>query len=202
MNRGWRFCRPLPYHLATAPSGSPTANCDAELLSASRPRSAEQQARGGRSLCGGANRSAPASEGRREPPRSGGPSAQRGGEGSGAPPSEVQYWSGKRDSNPRLRPWQGRTLPLSYSRPPGASERRLPASTVVLEALIVPHALRPGQAVHLTRSHRTRPETPSPAAPTPHRRSRRRRSGRGTRRGCAGPGNHAPSRPPAAASPA
>ena len=26
-------------------------------------------------------------------------------------------WSGKRDSNPRLRPWQGRTLPLSYSRP-------------------------------------------------------------------------------------
>src|ERR1035437_2555208 len=24
--------------------------------------------------------------------------------------------SGKRDSNPRLRPWQGRTLPLSYSR--------------------------------------------------------------------------------------
>jgi hypothetical protein len=25
-------------------------------------------------------------------------------------------WSGKRDSNPRLRPWQGRTLPLSYSR--------------------------------------------------------------------------------------
>jgi hypothetical protein len=25
-------------------------------------------------------------------------------------------WSGKRDLNPRLRPWQGRTLPLSYSR--------------------------------------------------------------------------------------
>ena len=31
-----------------------------------------------------------ASEGRREPPRSGGPSAQRGGESEGAPPSEVQ----------------------------------------------------------------------------------------------------------------
>src|SRR5690349_16382552 len=28
-----------------------------------------------------------------------------------------ESWSGKRDSNPRLRPWQGRTLPLSYSRP-------------------------------------------------------------------------------------
>ena len=25
-------------------------------------------------------------------------------------------WSGKRDLNPRLRAWQGRTLPLSYSR--------------------------------------------------------------------------------------
>ena len=32
---------------------------------------------------------AAASEGRREPPRSGGPSAQRGGETEGAPPSEV-----------------------------------------------------------------------------------------------------------------
>ena len=29
-----------------------------------------------------------------------------------------KLWSGKRDSNPRLRPWQGRTLPLSYSRLP------------------------------------------------------------------------------------
>jgi hypothetical protein len=28
----------------------------------------------------------------------------------------IKVWSGKRDSNPRLRPWQGRTLPLSYSR--------------------------------------------------------------------------------------
>jgi hypothetical protein len=28
-------------------------------------------------------------------------------------------WSGKRDLNPRLQPWQGCTLPLSYSRPVG-----------------------------------------------------------------------------------
>jgi hypothetical protein len=27
-----------------------------------------------------------------------------------------KFWSGRRDLNPRLRPWQGRTLPLSYSR--------------------------------------------------------------------------------------
>ena len=29
---------------------------------------------------------------------------------------ETEFWSGRRDLNPRLRPWQGRTLPLSYSR--------------------------------------------------------------------------------------
>src|SRR5712692_8781206 len=30
--------------------------------------------------------------------------------------TEDECWSGKRDSNPRPRPWQGRALPLSYSR--------------------------------------------------------------------------------------
>jgi hypothetical protein len=30
--------------------------------------------------------------------------------------SPHEIWSGRRDLNPRLRPWQGRTLPLSYSR--------------------------------------------------------------------------------------
>jgi hypothetical protein len=30
-----------------------------------------------------------------------------------------EIWSGRRDLNPRLRPWQGRTLPLSYSRSTG-----------------------------------------------------------------------------------
>src|ERR1041384_2867760 len=33
-----------------------------------------------------------------------------------SPPSPLKPWSGRRDLNPRLRPWQGRTLPLSYSR--------------------------------------------------------------------------------------
>ena len=27
-----------------------------------------------------------------------------------------EYWSGKRDLNPRPSPWQGDALPLSYSR--------------------------------------------------------------------------------------
>src|SRR2546426_12685406 len=37
----------------------------------------------------------------------------------------VRTWSGKRESNPRLQPWQGCTLPLSYSRSrPGAPGAR------------------------------------------------------------------------------
>ena len=57
------FCRPLPYHLGTAPY------CRVEK--ASRPRG-----------------------------------------------SSAEIWSGRRGSNPRHRPWQGRALPLSYSRSP------------------------------------------------------------------------------------
>ena len=91
MNRGWRFCRPLPYRLATAPLGS------------DRPVVGWLET--GRATCGdsvawswtvcevGLPTVAPS------------PAIESGG------------WSGKRDSNPRLRPWQGRTLPLSYSRP-------------------------------------------------------------------------------------
>ena len=41
-----------------------------------------------------------------------------------------EVWSGKRDSNPRLRPWQGRTLPLSYSRPQPSEDKRAAASFV------------------------------------------------------------------------
>ena len=31
-------------------------------------------------------------------------------------PHPLKNWSGRRDLNSRLRPWQGRALPLSYSR--------------------------------------------------------------------------------------
>ena len=40
-----------------------------------------------------------------------------------------RWWSGKRGSNPRLPPWQGGALPLSYSRAPGVRgvrDRRIP----------------------------------------------------------------------------
>jgi hypothetical protein len=57
-------------------------------------------------------------------------------------------WSGKRDSNPRPRPWQGRALPLSYSRVTG------PATA--------PYSITRPRAVYLTR--RTRGFTPRPRA--------------------------------------
>ena len=34
-----------------------------------------------------------------------------------------EFWSGRRDSNPRHPPWQGGTLPLSYARKSASSGR-------------------------------------------------------------------------------
>src|SRR5688572_13932580 len=100
LNRGWRFCRPLPYHLATAPAGNDLLKQESSgRVYARRQQRARGRVRSVISFCG--------------------------------PPSPLacqpkltlrlrcvsEGWSGKRDSNPRLRPWQGRTLPLSYSRP-------------------------------------------------------------------------------------
>jgi hypothetical protein len=64
-------------------------------------------------------------------------------EGPQAP--TFQYWSGKRDSNPRLRPWQGRTLPLSYSRSPNCAGAPQPTPCRCPEALIVPQRQRGNQ---------------------------------------------------------
>src|SRR5215207_10995921 len=53
----------------------------------------------------------------------------RNDEGDGTRHSSFRihhFRSGRRDLNPRLRPWQGRTLPLSYSR---VSVRILPIRT-------------------------------------------------------------------------
>jgi hypothetical protein len=142
LNRGWRFCRPLPYHLATAPVG--IANCAGIF----RPRlaAATTTTVGGAGVIHrrlgeswGLARAILNSTQRcrvRSPPSA---TPARGAEWAYATPRSgarrrahrarrYQYWSGKRDSNPRLRPWQGRTLPLSYSRLP--------------EAVIVPHRTR------------------------------------------------------------
>src|ERR1700731_4421842 len=52
------------------------------------------------------------------------PTMMIGDEGAGGEPMENSgsalnqkvSWSGRRGSNPRPRPWQGRALPLSYTR--------------------------------------------------------------------------------------
>ncbi len=59
-------------------------------------------------------------------------------------------WSGKRDLNPRLRPWQGRTLPLSYSRPS-------PAARAAVILATAPAAVNPPQ--HQRVRVRARPAT-------------------------------------------
>src|SRR3979490_754019 len=38
-----------------------------------------------------------------------------------------KHWSGRRDSHPRPRPWQGRALPLSYTRIRKIGDDRSPA---------------------------------------------------------------------------
>jgi hypothetical protein len=128
LNRGWRFCRPLPYHLATAPVGiglcggfrprlqAATTACHAEGFRSHHQHGHERRA-----------------------DRSRRRSADEAECAAAATGATFQYWSGKRDSNPRLRPWQGRTLPLSYSRP---HPTRAPAPhcrlSRCLEASIVP----------------------------------------------------------------
>ena len=52
-------------------------------------------------------------------------------------------WSGKRDSNPRLRPWQGRTLPLSYSRSSNFEKTVTHGSKPHQDALAAPALPRP-----------------------------------------------------------
>src|SRR6059036_2923228 len=77
-------------------------------------------------------------------------------------------WSGKRDSNPRLQPWQGCTLPLSYSRQ------------------IAPKPERPreytGRIARLSRSRQPEPQAQRPQSQAPQgdgHRTRRPRAPRG-----------------------
>jgi hypothetical protein len=108
LNRGWRFCRPLPYHLATAPAGT-CAGRSGRVLGAATTATGRLQA------------AATNDHDRRQVLHSAtlwsafAPAALRRDNLRLHSCAEVG-WSGKRDSNPRLRPWQGRTLPLSYSR--------------------------------------------------------------------------------------
>ena len=117
MNRGWRFCRPLPYHLATAPVG---IDCTKGI----RPRARGGYNSAGNGLCASSSVESPLSAvrlGAKPLPRDNFAWASQPRLTSRG--KRERSWSGKRDSNPRLRPWQGRTLPLSYSRPPRSADR-------------------------------------------------------------------------------
>ena len=46
------------------------------------------------------------------------------------------FWSGRRDSNSRLSPWQGDTLPLSYIRMYGALGRNRTTDTRIFSPLL------------------------------------------------------------------
>ena len=88
-------------------------------------------------------------------------------------------WSGKRDSNPRLRPWQGRTLPLSYSRSPRTLRQRYHRERLRFKALS-----RPGLAPRGSDQAGGRSQPCHPAAGLSRSASRRAAatgSGRGPR---------------------
>ena len=56
-------------------------------------------------------------------------------------PGCITFWSGRRDLNPRLQPWQGCTLPLSYSRGMEAASRfELEMEVLQTSALPLGHA--------------------------------------------------------------
>ena len=48
----------------------------------------------------------------------------------------ANFWSGRRDSDPRHPPWQGGTLPLSYYRKFGASEWNRTTDTGIFSPLL------------------------------------------------------------------
>ncbi len=73
-------------------------------------------------------------------------------------------WSGKRDSNPRLRPWQGRTLPLSYSRSPRTLRQRYHRERLRFKTLARPAARRRRNGDRLVYLHRVDDTLAKPAA--------------------------------------
>jgi hypothetical protein len=57
-------------------------------------------------------------------------------------PDTIEIWSGRRDSNPRPRPWQGRALPLSYTRIPKDCRRSIASGRAMPNADIECNSLR------------------------------------------------------------
>src|SRR5260370_7135223 len=92
---------------------------------------------------------------------------------------QSQYGSGRWDSNPRPRPWQGRALPLSYARirsihiipgEGGGKDLRRPAALLIVRAMppapLTPDHLFPRPARPRI-PHRTYPPPPPLTLPNP-----------------------------------
>src|SRR5215208_6166729 len=94
--------------------------------------------------------------------------AERAARGLG--PARCEQWSGKRDSNPRLRPWQGRTLPLSYSRSPEPLKYHTAplAATSLQRSTLIAAAAPSAKSQHLQRSRSTLGEAAAPSARSQH----------------------------------
>src|SRR6185295_5129493 len=120
-----RFCRPLPYRLATPPAREPCMVRWPKILPSGKGTVNRR--------LGGAGR----------PPGRGRPTG----------------WSGKRESNPRLQPWQGCTLPLSYSR----SRPGLPAARRYYRA--IPGSVKKDGRWRLARLERVADEADARRAP-------------------------------------
>jgi hypothetical protein len=73
-------------------------------------------------------------------------------------------WSGKRDLNPRLQPWQGCTLPLSYSRASSTHLINLQDSGRVVKTRSL-RKKRTGDAGIGRRIEKNDAETPCPRSP-------------------------------------
>src|SRR4029077_6162560 len=79
-----------------------------------------------------------------------------------------ENWSGRRGSNPRPRPWQGRALPLSYTRIL-CRARDAPATAVVCQKRAanatatgsIDSVLRPHMGSILAKSTENAPEPPN-----------------------------------------
>ena len=115
-----RSVRPLPQHAVSRPPSE--RQLEVTSRTCRRTRSRDAKTAFGRSFCFGGTA---LSGERRAPNNKAAPGA------ACRLVSLCQFrksWSGRRDSNPRPRPWQGRALPLSYTRIREIGGERSPAT--------------------------------------------------------------------------
>jgi hypothetical protein len=178
LNRGWRFCRPLPYHLATAPVGSLIVR----EVSRPCPRDTDNSVSGGRWRDACSDEALkPSSEDRRL---------------ATGRPAILERETGFEPATSTLARSHSTTelFPLTPNRPTNTGQTACP------EAAIVPQRRRGNQGSHPLTRPGTPNGTPSARLQPRSRPPPRRRNGRAARPADDVPGSQAPSYPAAAAS--